>query len=84
MTTFKKQEIAMYVTGGLSLLILGLITGAWLDLFQILAVAGGIIFVVFSLYKIIYFILDKVCANGTTITKGGTTTTINYNCENRN
>lgn len=84
MTTFKKQEIAMYVTGGLSLLIMGLITGAWLDLFQMLAVAGGIIFVVFSLYKITYSILDKICPNNTTVTKGGTTTTINYACENRN
>lgn len=84
MNTLKKQEIAMYTTGIIGLGLMGLITGAWLELFQMLAIAGSIIFVVYILYKLTYGILDKLYPNTNTITKGGNTIAVNYNCENRN
>lgn len=84
MNTLKKQEIAMYTAGVTGLGLTGLITGAWSELFQMLAIAGGIIFIIYALYKLTYSILDRLYPNTNTVTKGGSTTTVDYNCENRN
>lgn len=84
MTTIIKQRTAMYATAAISLSIMGIITGAWMQLLQMVAMSGGIMFTIFCIYNIVYAVLNKMHPHNTTTTHGGSSTiATSYNCENR-
>ena len=76
MNQFKKQEISIYVTLGIGMLTVGILSGDLKGvlalLMTIIGVSGGF----YSIYRLTLFILNKIYPESSTITKGAISTII--------
>jgi hypothetical protein len=60
MNQFKKQEIAMYTTLGIALMSFLCICGDAMLYLKMLGIYGAITSSVYLVYKIVYFLLNKI------------------------
>ena len=76
MNQFKKQEISIYVTLGIGMLTVGILSGDLKGVLALLMTIIGVSCGFYSIYRLTLFILNKIYPESSTITKGAISTII--------
>lgn len=79
MTYLKKQEVALYATGGIAVTAMCLISGNPVKFLGMLLAYAAVVGIIYGVYMAVICLLNKIYLENKTQTKGATKThTIDY------
>lgn len=79
MTYLKKQEVALYATGGIGVTAMCLISGNPVEFLGMLLAYAAVVGIIYGVYRVVICLLNKIYPENKTQTTGATKThTIDY------